>query len=311
MTAAIEPEKILSELHNLWDQLDREHPDSVLRACAMTLLVTAQDDKDAEEARRTLGVLMHDHPARAVVLRTQDGAEPSARVFAECWKPFGGSQQICAEGVEIIADAVYLPDIAPLLVPLCVADLPVVLWCRGPAAFSLRAYDTLFPLSDKIVFDSSTVSGAAAALAFLRSLRARGMRVADLHWTRLTGWREIVAHLFDDRALVPADVSSARIAYGGASVTTCVLYFAAWIGRALPSARIVLESQPGDPGLRGITLSSAAGALSLARSAPGCVEVSGFGRGYRCSLPPRDEEALMREELNLLGPDPVYERVLG
>ena len=44
---------------------------------------------------------------------------------------------------------------------------------------------------------------AEAALEFLRVLRAQGRRVADLHWTRLTGWREVLAHLFDDRAMEP------------------------------------------------------------------------------------------------------------
>ena len=106
MTTTIQPDRILQELSELWDQLDRDQAESggVLRACAMTLVVTASDDEDAEEVRRKLGVLMHDHPSRAVILKIRDGAEFDARVFAECWKPFGSNQQICAEGVEIVCD---------------------------------------------------------------------------------------------------------------------------------------------------------------------------------------------------------------
>ena len=62
----------------------------VLRACAMTLLVVAEDDADAEHVRQTLGELMHDHPSRAIVLKATEGAELNARVFAECWMPLGG-----------------------------------------------------------------------------------------------------------------------------------------------------------------------------------------------------------------------------
>lgn len=339
-TAAVHPEKILRDLNELWAQLDEDQSGAggVLRACAMTLVVTANDEADAEEVRRTLGVLMHDHPARAVILKTQAGADLQARVFAECWKPFGSSQQICAEGVEVVADLIQLEDAAQFLVPLKVPDLPAVLWCRGPSVFHLRSFDMLFPVADKIIFDSSTESRAAATLCFLRNLRARGFHVADLHWTRLTGWREILAHLFDDGVLGAADVKTARVVYGGATPSTCALYFASWIEEALPRARVTMTGEAGEPGLHSVSLATNSGDTTEARgagvvlsgagrSAPvppsadsreisltrdgAWIEVEGCGRHYRAALPPMDEESLMREELKFLGPDPVYDRVLA
>jgi glucose-6-phosphate dehydrogenase assembly protein OpcA len=317
MTTAIQPEKILRELSDLWDQLDHDQAGSggVLRACAMTLVVTADDDHDADEVRRTLGVLMHDHPSRAVVLTARFGSALDARVFAECWKPFGSNQQICSEGVEILADSASLEEAAHLLVPLKVPDLPLVLWCRGPQAFHLRAFDSLFPVADKIIFDSSTVPNAGAALSFLRSLRKRRCRVADLHWTRLTGWREVLAHLFDDQALPASSITTAEIVYGGPAPSTCALYFAAWIARALPHVRLSLATGDGAPGLRSVTLASATCELSMTKvrseKTGSAIEVNGCGRHYRSLLPPVDEQSLMREELNILGEDKVYDGVLG
>jgi glucose-6-phosphate dehydrogenase assembly protein OpcA len=313
MTAALNSEKILKELHAQWDDLDRQNEETggVLRACSLTLMVTAADREDAAALRHTLGILVRDHPLRAIVLRTQVESGTEARVFSECWLPTGGGQSVCSEGVEIGADPGSLEETAPILLALRQADLPVVLCCRGPGAFSLRAYDALFPLADKIILDSSTVPGASAALGFLRSLRARGYRIADLHWTRLSGWREILAHLFDDEALNAGDVTAARVAYGGDSVSTCALYFAAWIGQALPEARVSLEHATGSRGLHAVTLSSSKGELSLTKAGPSTVEVNGPERHYRATLPPSSEEALLREELNILGPDPVYDQVLG
>ncbi len=311
MTSIVQPDQILRELSDQWNQLDQEQAGSggVLRACAMTLVVTASDDADAEEVRRTLGVLMHDHPSRAVILKIRDGADFDARVFAECWKPFGSTQQICSEGVEILSDAVRLEEAAQLLVPLRVPDLPAVLWCRGASVFQLRSYDTLFPLADKIIVDSSTFSHAAAALGFLRSLRARGFRVADLHWTRLTGWREVLGHLFENGGLRAGDITSAQVVYGGATPSTCALYFAGWIEDAVPRARVSLSSEAGAPGLHSVALSSATCEISLTKDGS-AIQVSGCGREYRSALPPMDEESLMREELKFLGPDPVFERLL-
>src|SRR5215471_6066439 len=284
MSTAIEPEKILKELNQLWDQMDSREGsgDGVLRACAMTLAVVAESEDDATQARRTIGMLMHDHPSRALVLKTHDGREMDARVFAECWMPFGGQQQICSEGVEIAAPPHRFPEVAKVLVPLRAPDLPMVLWCRGPGAFSLRAFDYLFPLADKIIFDSSTVSGASASLAFLRSLQERGCCVADLEWTRLTGWRQNLAHLFEGETLGPADVASVRIAYGGGTPTTGAVYFASWIGQALPSAPTRFESTEGQPGLRSVTFSSAKGDLVITHTPP-CIQVEGLGLSFRTS----------------------------
>ena len=146
-------------------------------------------------------------------------------------------------------------------------------------------------------------------MGLLRGLRARGFRVGDLHWTRLTGWREILAHLFDDGALSAPEIVSARLLYGGATPSTCALYFAAWIEDAVPRARVSLVSEPGEPGLHSVALSSPTCELSLTRDGSS-VQVSGCGRHYRASLGPLDEQSLMREELKFLGPDPVFEKIL-
>src|ERR1019366_7017577 len=185
MTATVEPEKILRELRELWVKLGREQENAggVLRACAMTLLVVAEDDHDADEVRRTMGVLMHDHPSRAVVLYTKEAARVDARVFAECWMPFGGNRQICAEGIEITAGPQQWAEVARLLTPLVVPDLPVMLWCRGKRAFEPGVFDPLFPLAGKIIFDSATATDPKAALAALKAFQERGLKGGDLAWT--------------------------------------------------------------------------------------------------------------------------------
>jgi glucose-6-phosphate dehydrogenase assembly protein OpcA len=167
-------------------------------------------------------------------------------------------------------------------------------------------------LTDKIIFDSARVTDADSALQFLRRLRGRGFLVADLHWTRLTAWREVLAHLFDDQALEPGEVKSAQVTFGGPSVTTCARYFAAWIRSALPPARVTIaaDASEGSAGLRSVTLSTGSDNLTIALGGDHCLEVSGCGRHYRSLLPSASEEALMQEELGIVGPDPVYERVL-
>jgi glucose-6-phosphate dehydrogenase assembly protein OpcA len=306
-TATVNPEKVLKDLRDLWEQLAREQESGVLRACAMTLMVIAEDDKDAEQVRQTLGVLMHDHPSRAIVLKAAEGAELGARVFAECWMPFGSHQQICSEGIEMTADAANLGEVAHLLLPLIVPDLPVVLYCRGARFFSTRYFDPLFPLAQKIVVDSETAKNPKGAIAVLKELRSRGERLADLAWTRLTGWRQALANVFDD---APMEIAEARVGYAGA-LSTRLLYFTRWMEQCVPGLRIETEQIAGDvPGIRTIALSGKSGNVTLTIDESGLVEVCCGPRTSHLVLPAADLDSVMRAELAISGPDAVFEAVL-
>jgi len=312
--ASMDPEKVLRDWRELWAQLAKNQGDSggVLRACSMTLLVVAEHDAagDTESARKAIGQLMHRHPSRAIVLIPRESGELSGRVFAECWMPFGAQQQICSEGIEISADPEQTDEVARAMVPLIAPDLPVVLWCRGPRAFLDRSLDPLFPLANKIIFNTRAVRHPSSAIAFLRRMRKSGHRVADLAWTRLTGWREAVAHVMDG---VPPDASIAtvRIEYGGDRASTRALYFARWIERALPRVNITLAPFGKEPGLQSVVFTGENVEISIRRMQTSSLEVRMATRTYSAQLPPDSEECLMHEELSILGRDPAFEGVLA
>jgi len=316
--AAINPEKILRDLRDLWAQLARDQGSAggVLRACSMTLIAVAEqhDAPDAEHARKTIGILMHGHPSRAIVLTPSEGGEFSGRVFAECWMPFGGQQQICSEGIEITADAEQTDEVARLLVPLIAPDLPVVLWCRGPRAFLDRSLDPLFPLANKIIFNTRAVRHPNSAVEFLRRMRKDGRLVADLAWTRLTGWREAVAHLMDaapEGWLAASSNGRVRIEHGGIRPGTRSLYFARWIERALPGVSVTLARVAGQAGMHSVIFEGGNAEMSIRLVGKTSLEVRTGERVYSALLRPDSEECLMHEELSILGRDPVFERVLG
>jgi glucose-6-phosphate dehydrogenase assembly protein OpcA len=325
--AGVDPEKILGELHDLWSQLGSEHGGGVLRACSMTFIVAADSPEDAETVRKMTGALMHAHPNRAIVLCPCDGAELSARVFAECWMPMGTHQQICSEGIEITADPTEADDVARLLLPLIAPDLPVVLWCRGGRAFRDRAVDSLIPLGAKVMFDTGAARHAPSAIAFLRRVRQQGMhaglrqsrRVADLAWTRLTPWREAVAHFFDDRPGKWQTITSARVVHGhalavnGNSVPDSgAIYFSRWLERSMPLAGVSLELDlSAAPGLQSVTFAGQGEEIHIAVAGGACLEITSDGHTNRSALPPLDEQTLVRAELSILDGDPVYEKVLG
>src|ERR1700736_1472655 len=136
------PEQILKGLSKLWTSLGQEEKQqgkpTVLRACAMTLIIATDEADDSFSALQMITELMHEHPGRGIVISVSEKAEHNieARVLAQCWKPFGKAQQICCEQIEITTQPDGWPNVAPTLVGLTGADLPVVLWCRHRAALS-------------------------------------------------------------------------------------------------------------------------------------------------------------------------------
>ena len=77
---------------------------------------------------------MPEHPARAMLVRLRGArrAALSERVYQQCWKPFGQRQQICCEQIELRRATRPWAICPRVLLPLVVADLPVILWCRSP-----------------------------------------------------------------------------------------------------------------------------------------------------------------------------------
>ena len=187
-----QPEKILRALGEVWTSLGEEERQqgkpTVLRACAMTLIVvTDEEDQDSITAMQTLIELMHAHPSRAIVLRSDKTAENglSARVSAQCWKPFGKAQQICCEQIEVLVHPDRWLDVGPTLLGIVVPDLPVVVWCRQNSVLrqagkpaTASGLDSVLALATKVIVDTRG-SNLQEALSVLAGWRKQGHIVGD------------------------------------------------------------------------------------------------------------------------------------
>ena len=265
-----QPEQILKGLGKLWTSLGQEEKQhgkpTVLRACAMTLIVATDESDGGFSASQTIAELMREHPSRGIVLTVSDEVEHEleARVLAQCWKPFGKAQQICCEQIEITARPESWPNVGPTLVGLTAADLPVIFWCRHKAALSPSASTdekaglrAIINLATKVVVDTQGLP-AKAALRIVSELRTQGRTVADLEWTRLTRWREPISQVFDNLARQNsfARFHSIEIAYTGDELSAAPLYAAAWFS-APYRAKVSFVNQEGyGPGLHRIKLTA-------------------------------------------------------
>ena len=305
----VQPERILKELEALWVDLGKADPDkkaAVLRACAMTFLVVLEQEEDAHAAGEALAELIHENPSRAIVLRInpEDGDQLEARVLAQCWMPFGRRQQICCEQIEISASVSRLEEIPRIVMGLTVADLPVVLWCRSARLYADPRFAHLLPLVDKLVIDTATFARPEDGIAFIRNLSSQRV-VADLTWTRLTPWREMVAVLFDEpaRRKLLANVANVIVRHAGPVAPVSARYLAGWLRATMPApARIRFESAA----LPAIVFQGPGVDASIHLDG-GWAELKLNACSDRAAFPERVNWQLLREELAILGRDSVFD----
>lgn len=312
------PENILKGLGKLWTSLGQEESHqgkpTVMRACAMTLIVATDEPDCGYFASQIISELMREHPSRGIVLAIDKAAENSleARVLAQCWKPFGKAQQICCEQIEILSSPDYWPNVGPTLVGLTVADLPVMFWCRHKGALNVAAtedqnagLEVILDLSSKVIIDTEG-DDPASAFALISRLRREGRILADLEWARLTFWREPFAQIFDNPARTNkfSDFHTIEIVHAGDKLTPSAAYAAGWFA-SVSKAKISIKGTKGfGPGLHSIRLISDNETITFERTGSECARLSsttGRERSYSYSQPAL--YSLLHQELSILGAD--------
>lgn len=305
MPATVRPDRILHDLSELWRTMGKEEKGAadggVLRACAMTLIAFVDDEDDAMALGETLAQLMREHPSRLIVVRVRaDGDALDARVFAQCWMPFGHRRQICCEQVEITASMGRLEDIPSIVAPLSVPDLPRVVWLRSARLKEPALLRHLIQPGDKIIVDSSRTGGPP--LRNLTELLDLGYVVGDLAWTRITEIRELIADLLRDRE----PIDSAAIDYCGPEAGPEVRYLAGWLESGMKGAHVQLRRVEGAGRIREVRIEPGL-QLSLEGT---CAQFRLGSLHERASLSAGEEHQLLNEELRIAVHDRVFESVL-
>lgn len=299
---SVEADRLVKELDEAWSNLGKQESGGVLRACSMTFLVLAGANDDPQELGALLAALMHEHPSRTIVLRL--GQEFDGRASVQCWVPFGNRQQICCEQIEIACTPETMDEAAALVLGLTVPDLPVNLWVRGVEWLDHPHCPSLLRLASKVIVDSARVQG-------VRRFDRQEYVLADLAWTRITRWRQTLHQILENRPVERIDTIEIR--HAGAERPMTARYLAAWLKNTLGVTPALHADEgplppPGIGRIRAVAVKGPGFDLLLER--PGTVEVTIAYDGHRTQVlfPVMTEDTLLREELSVFGPDPVFER---
>lgn len=182
------------------------------RTNTTNLVICARSVAQADRAARAIASLRTHYPTRAIAI-VSDPALDRQRLEAQSGdgvlaistrlvRPDLGSPTIGHfESVTVTAGPRQLGNPTSTAIPLCVPDLPIVLWWTGDLQYDLGLFRDLAASSDRVIVDSADLGDLARGSTTLASLTgpdgASPLVLVDLAWSRLRDWRNLVAQFYD------------------------------------------------------------------------------------------------------------------
>jgi glucose-6-phosphate dehydrogenase assembly protein OpcA len=270
----------------------RRRAGSPAMGMVMTLVFIVAEEA-ASDAMSVARAAAREHPARllGVVL---DSGRGTARVDAEVGIGSGMSGERAL--IRLSGDVTRHPE--SVVLPLLLPDSPVVVWWPGKAPDD-PASDPLGKLGRRRITDAASVP-TAKAKAMLTQGRNYAPGNTDLAWTRITGWRALLAAALDQH---PGRVTSASVTAERISPSADLL--SAWLADRL---RVDVARHNSDgPGITCVVLSTKQGDVTISRFDGKLATLSSPGAPDRpVALKRRGLDELLSEELRRLDPDDVY-----
>ncbi|MEV8322914.1 MULTISPECIES: glucose-6-phosphate dehydrogenase assembly protein OpcA [unclassified Kitasatospora] len=268
-------------------------------AAGMVLtLVIVTDEGSAYDALKAANDASREHPSRTLAVIKRAGRSPRARAETRLdAEILVGTDAGSGETVILRMHGELAAHAQSVVLPLLLPDAPVVVWWPDNAPLH-PAQDPLGALAQRRITDAVTAESPVGQLAQRAQSYTPGD--TDLAWTRITGWRSMLAAALDQR---PVTITSAVVE--GESYNPSVELLGLWLHNRLhvPVERVVT----GGPGITAVHLRTKDGDITLDRpdGLMGTLSMAG-SPDRQVALKRRETSELIAEELRRLDPDDIY-----
>ncbi|WP_329130653.1 glucose-6-phosphate dehydrogenase assembly protein OpcA [Streptomyces sp. NBC_01476] len=266
-------------------------------------LVIVTDEGSAYDALKAAGDASREHPSRIIVVIKRPGRSPrdraSARLDAEV---LVGAEAGTGETVVLRMHGELAAHAESVVLPLLLPDAPVVVWWPEGSPEN-PALDPLGRLGQRRITDAASEEDPVGALSQRAATYAPGD--TDLAWTRITGWRSMLAAALDQKH---SRITAAAVE--GEAYNPSSELLALWLADRLgvPVERKVTDG----PGLTAVRLFTADGDICLDRADGRLAELAVPGQPDRhVALKRRETSELISEELRRLDPDEIYRNTIA
>lgn len=221
----------------------------LMRTNTLNLIAVAHDPGGAAQIAERVSLLRDFLPSRAIILRDHDAGtseEPffEVRIELKEQQRSDGKPGLRFEAITVAAHHHELGEMASLVSPLFVAELPDFLWWPGGDFASNSLFGDLLEIVDRVIVDSAQLghdaSGVSAMKGLLHDDEDASPLLGDFSWLRLGPWRQLIAQFFDppdvQRSLASIElvtISYADTQADGASGFSSALLTVGWLASRL------------------------------------------------------------------------------
>lgn len=202
------------ELTKLWDQ---EQGQKKIKASLFNLILFVEKTEQGEGYQSLINSVVSKFPSRVLlILSDPNPKEEYLRTSVSSQTIGEGELQIFCEIIRIEVAGQLISRVPFIILPQILPDLPVyLLWTQDPAKEN-TILPHLEPLADRIIFDAGVSKDLQSYSKAIQSLSSRfHCKIGDLNWSACSGWRELLASLFDSQEgiISLAQTGTLRITY--------------------------------------------------------------------------------------------------
>lgn len=230
----------VDDVERALSDLRRHEQRAAVRTGVLTLVCVVNEQAGADQALETVHELGARHPARTLIIVTEDADDRPARgmeaaVTVEVLEIDG--RAVCHESVILRVRGAARYHLDSIIRPLTLADLPVFVWV--PVHLPVLG-DPILAVGDRLLVDTRAAADAETALPHVVKLM-RQLPVTDLSWLRLAPWRDQLSGLFQGQVNRPFLAGVDHVTVAGHFAPRHLL--AGWLIRrlGLPPGAVSLE----------------------------------------------------------------------
>lgn len=224
----------------------------LMRANTLNLLAVAASIDHAEAMTQTIARLRDFLPSRTIMLVPEErgidveGAGTFDVHLALRDQDAGdAANEVRFETITIRASSEDVGQLASLVTPLLVAELPDFLWWPGGDFARDPLFDDLSRIVDRVIVDTAQLGRDISGVGAMRDLidpseDATGPVIGDFTWLRLDPWRQLIAQFFDPqdvqrslRTIEDVRISYAELRSDGSSGFASALLIVGWLASRL------------------------------------------------------------------------------
>lgn len=170
------------------------------KACLFNLIVYSHEPRRTEYLKEVVKMIVSQFPCRIIFIQCNRDSKENKLNIKTSTSNATEENNIVSDQIFIEASGQEINKVYFLLLPLFVPDLPVyLLWGQDPTS-EYTILPHLQQFATRLIIDSEATADLQMFSRDIENrMKASSIQIVDMNWSRIGGWREVIAHIFDSQ----------------------------------------------------------------------------------------------------------------